>query len=632
MRNRISLIAGVITLGTLAACADKTPTSPAAGNTAPPPILSLDPRSVSMETECTANAQGELSCGRVRPSAVLYDVAADTTYKVKVSGSIDCITDDPNFCTAQLQFRNEMSQPLGTADGQTPHINGVRVYIQQSSVSPAGSVQLAGQPTPPNPPFPATGRADCVVQASNCPLPSGTQHPYFQFNEMWAPFTTTTLKNIGFNQGAGGVDVTSFRMVIVGRIPEEATTTIRRWVQDQVFGGTATQTSRNINAVFGRRIVGTNQLQLFAAGDSAVVWRAIAAMSGCTSLNTNPQATCTWGDNGKSVQAAAPFGAGIPSTTNLRTVWGDSVNGNDVFAAGFQNTIVKFGSRRNGASNNTNDWKLVDLSGTKMATVVGTVPTIWYGSWGDTTQACFGASAPSGTAPNTAARVRMLFVGSNSRIARLQGPACSDSAGASVADRDAMWSTNGNGITVPYLGVSTHLTSAYGLTGNGVQTLQAVGTGGTIIRSDDGGSTWINETNGSVGHLYGIWGVDSVATVGQVRIWYAMGRVTSTGAGILLRKATGINGNATSTGWVNVTAQVPVVNRYFWGIHGSSASDFYIALGGGDVVHFNGTGWRVHSTGQSNTLFGLWSTSLAGSGSPRLVAVGASGRVIRGVP
>jgi len=171
------------------------------------------------------------------------------------------------------------------------------------------------------------------------------------------------------------------------------------------------------------------------------------------------------------------------------------------------------------------------------------------------------------------------------------------------ADASNIWAV-GVGDTVRYYNGSTWANRAtgsgqtlYGVFGVSATTLWAVGNNGTIRKTTNGGSSWINQDNGT-GALNAIWMADS--SEGWV-----------VGDGGVVRHTT--NGGST---WPTESSGT---TEGLLGVWGFSNSDVFAVGANGTIIHWDGVAWSAQTSGTSEWLRAIW-----GSHGNRVYAVGGT--------
>lgn len=154
--------------------------------------------------------------------------------------------------------------------------------------------------------------------------------------------------------------------------------------------------------------------------------------------------------------------------------------------------------------------------------------------------------------------------------------------------------------------------------------LYAVGLGGTILHTVDGGGTWTAMASGTIDDLEGVWGrspsdVWAVGILGTVlhfdgvawrrdhggeidlgAVWGSGGEVYAVGDfGSILHKA------GAGAPWVVETAPTQVNLNAVWG---SAPGDVYAVGDQGVVLHTTGNGvaWKAQSSGTKESLRAVW--------------------------
>ena len=166
---------------------------------------------------------------------------------------------------------------------------------------------------------------------------------------------------------------------------------------------------------------------------------------------------------------------------------------------------------------------------------------------------------------------------------------------------------NGTAWTSMTSPTTNHLTSVWGTSASNVY---ATGVNGTLLRWN--GTAWSRIDLGlaatSANNLYNVWGGSGTD------VWVA-GR-----NGLLFHSTDGVTFSRISLASLGLSA------TYFWGMWGTGPNDVYLSTGNGNVVHWDGTKWWPHTTGQSSHLFGVWGTSIT-----NMFGVGANRTIARGV-
>jgi hypothetical protein len=166
---------------------------------------------------------------------------------------------------------------------------------------------------------------------------------------------------------------------------------------------------------------------------------------------------------------------------------------------------------------------------------------------------------------------------------------------------------NGTSWTSMTSPTTQHLTSVWGTSSTNAY---ATGVNGTLLRWN--GTTWSTISLGlpatSANNLYNVWG-------GSATDVWAAGR-----NGLLFHSTDGTTFTQVSL------ASLGLTSTYLWGMWGTGPSDVYLSTGNGNVVHWDGTKWWSHSTGQSSHLFGMWGTSIT-----NMFGVGANRTIARGI-
>jgi photosystem II stability/assembly factor-like uncharacterized protein len=128
----------------------------------------------------------------------------------------------------------------------------------------------------------------------------------------------------------------------------------------------------------------------------------------------------------------------------------------------------------------------------------------------------------------------------------------------------------------------------------------AVGGGGTILRSEDGGKNWTRQASPKDAWLRCVWGSgpDDIYVVGGNAIMH------STDAGIT---------------WT--PQKVPVTGQFFMAVWGSGREDVYVVGSDGIILNTTDSGktWNQDPSGVVGTLYDVW-----GSGADDIYVVGQS--------
>jgi photosystem II stability/assembly factor-like uncharacterized protein len=126
----------------------------------------------------------------------------------------------------------------------------------------------------------------------------------------------------------------------------------------------------------------------------------------------------------------------------------------------------------------------------------------------------------------------------------------------------------------------------------------AVGGGGTILRTEDGGKTWTRQASPKDAWLRCVWGsgADDIYVVGGNAIMH------STDGGIT---------------WT--PQKVPVSGTFFMSVWGSGRDDVYVVGGDGNILNTTDGGktWKKEESGVVATLYDVW-----GSGADDVYVVG----------
>ncbi len=144
----------------------------------------------------------------------------------------------------------------------------------------------------------------------------------------------------------------------------------------------------------------------------------------------------------------------------------------------------------------------------------------------------------------------------------------------------------------------------YGVSFTDATTGTAVGTGGTILRTTDGGSSWVSQSSGTTRVLFGVSFAD--ATTGT-----AVGDV-----GTILRTTDG------GSSWVSQTSGTTVL----WGVSFADATTG-TAVGDGGTIHQTTNGGSSWVSQTSGTRIGLWGVSFTDATTG--TAVGDRGTILR---
>jgi len=130
----------------------------------------------------------------------------------------------------------------------------------------------------------------------------------------------------------------------------------------------------------------------------------------------------------------------------------------------------------------------------------------------------------------------------------------------------------------------------------------AVGTGGVIVETNDGGTTW-SQSNPTTVQLNDVWAADANNA-------WAVGD-----GGVILRYTSGV--------WAS-TPPNALETRSFRGVWGTSTSDVFAVGQGGMIYHFDGTGWTAETSNTTQTL-----QAVAGTSTTQVVAGGSQGTYLR---
>lgn len=158
-----------------------------------------------------------------------------------------------------------------------------------------------------------------------------------------------------------------------------------------------------------------------------------------------------------------------------------------------------------------------------------------------------------------------------------------------------------------------YLTRVWGTSPRNVYAIGAENGTSVVLRSVDGGVNWNNAlTKPHVGFLHGIWG-----PANEERL-FVVGENQVAGQGpILMMK----DGQWTESG-------VPMGNDfardYLRAVYGTSASSVWAAGDGGVLYYFDGSGWRVATSGVTATIY-----DITGSSQGNALAVGTLGTLLK---
>ena len=297
------------------------------------------------------------------------------------------------------------------------------------------------------------------------------------------------------------------------------------------------------------------------------------------------------------------------TTQDILRLWGNS--GNDVFAVGYEGTILHY----NGTS-----WSAQN-SGTTQD-----ILSVWGNSASD-----------------------VFAVGGNGVILHYNGTSWSALNSGTTTWLLGVWGNSGsdlfavdiNGSILHYNGTSwlkqingDLLSGAWGSSDNDVF---AVGYNGTILHSN--GTTWSGQSSGTTYLLNGVWGssASDVFVVGENGTivhyngtsWSAQSSGTTTwlsgvwgssGSDVFAVDESGTILHYNGTSW---SAQSSGTILYLSGVWGSSGNDVFAVGESGTILHYNGTSWSVQSSGTAQGLSAVW-----GSSGSDVFAVGESGTIV----
>jgi photosystem II stability/assembly factor-like uncharacterized protein len=158
-----------------------------------------------------------------------------------------------------------------------------------------------------------------------------------------------------------------------------------------------------------------------------------------------------------------------------------------------------------------------------------------------------------------------------------------------------------NGAWTPQASNTTNRLEAVGGVGS---KLFAVGTGGVIVKTDDGGANWAPMASSTIVQLNDVWVADANNA-------WAVGD-----GGVVLRYD--------GVGWAPTPVH-PLETRSFRGVWGTSATDVWAVGQGGMIYHLDASGnWTQQLSNTSQTL-----QAVSGTSTTQVVVVGTQGTYLR---
>jgi len=274
--------------------------------------------------------------------------------------------------------------------------------------------------------------------------------------------------------------------------------------------------------------------------------------------------------------------SGIPTTQQLRAVWGYSEN--RILAAGNLGTMLLY----DGAQ-----WQ--DVSGVTSKNIFG----VWWASAQEAYAVCdsgvllhFDGSAWKAMSSGTTQRLREIWGASSTDV-------------FAVGESGTILHYDGNVWKTMPSPTALTLQSVWGTSGADVYAVGgASGTGGTgsgvIIHYD--GKQWFTMTDSTTPRLQDVYGFAG-------KMIFAAGE-----SGAVFSLAPG------SSTWQTMNSGTTETLRDLWG---SAATNVYAVGDYGTILHYDGTAWSPVSAGTSLDLFGVW-----GSSKDSVYAVGRNGAIV----
>jgi DNA/RNA endonuclease G (NUC1) len=170
-RRKFAVLSGVFAL--LAACTDGNPVT----STGPAPLAPVE--GALQAISCTASRTGTVSCGAVDPTTgeISAAVFGGQGVNIKLTSSNVAYTEEDSIFRFDVTVQNLLEERLGTADGVSPHADGIRVFFAAQPAVTSGTGEVS------------------VVDADSQTTFTAANQPYIQYdavlakNEVSAPRT-----------------------------------------------------------------------------------------------------------------------------------------------------------------------------------------------------------------------------------------------------------------------------------------------------------------------------------------------------------------------------------------------------------------------------------------------------------